>query len=623
MYDPNETHSTAEHYSPHDLLPAPPPMSYNPPQGYFYNNVAKHLIRDTVRIMNNGLHIDLDRVEELEQVLDDQLATVTKELSSNPLIIEFQELQHKQLIADYIADRTSKLRTIDYYLKPFNHKDIVHRSYFMHFFAISQDIPPPTETLPGTTIGKWPTNLVKTFSKNRPLLQRLLDGKLTTHTFIDKAMLQIATDKANIYNQKYRDAIQSPNVPIPEFNPGSSQQKQKLFAWLGIESDKLSKETGLPSFDRDVVEEINKTTIDENVKHFTQQFIDYSFAAIVRNNFIEAFYKYSVLNPDGTWRLHGQYKLFGAKTFRPTSQNPNLLNLPSTKSIFAGPIKRCFTAPPGKVICAIDLSALENRVIANLANEQTLITMYNNDLDGHCVNSLYYFREEIAEHIELTGDLTTDSRRYAELVDNKHSELKAIRQKGKPVSFGLQYGAYPPKVANSIKCSLSEAEVIFNRYHNELYPNVTKFREEYVLPTAIGNGKIHLGLGCYINTDNAQRDIRTITNGCSQFWSVITLLALNKMHQLIDDAGLQNDIKMVSTIYDALYAEVTEDAEIIKWYNDNIVPVLTAQYLENEVIHNLADLEIGYDWYTVIGLSNDASLDDVKKLLNNLKTDKN
>jgi len=316
-YQSTERHSTAEvAYSPHSLLPAPEPKTYNPDPDYFYHNVAKHLIKDSIRLMGNGLHIDLDRVEELEATLDGQLAQVHADIAVNPLIIEFLKDQHKGLISEYIDDKRSKMRTIDHYLKPFKHSDMVHRSYFMHLFAQQQGIPIPSDTLPGSTISKWPTNLVKTFASTRPVLQRLIDGTLV-HPLIDQAMQLLAQHKCDLYNDKYLSAIAKPDVSFPVFNPNSSLQKQAFFDYYGIESDKMSKKTGLPSWERGEVERVNKETADDDLRAFTQSLIDFSFAAIVRQNFIEGFYRYTVED-----RLYGQYKLLGAKTGRFTSSNP-------------------------------------------------------------------------------------------------------------------------------------------------------------------------------------------------------------------------------------------------------------------------------------------------------------
>ena len=307
---PYISRSTFEHYSPWDQLPAPVPAESTYLSRHFYDNTAKQLIRDFVRIMSNGLHIDLTKVEQLEITLDKQLSDVAERLAVNPLISQFQALQHEKLIQQYIDEQTAKLKPVEHFVKPFKHKDLTHRSYFMYIYCNRQGISQPDELLPGTTIPKWESRLVKRLSESRPLLQRLLNGELTdSNHVVAEAMHLLAKHKAELYNRKYLDKVASPTIDIPPFNPGSSKQKQELFEWLGIESEATSKDTGLPSWDRDQIVRINKTTINDDIRDFTQAMIDQSFAAIVRNNFIEAFYRYTVDN-----RLYGQYKLFGAKS---------------------------------------------------------------------------------------------------------------------------------------------------------------------------------------------------------------------------------------------------------------------------------------------------------------------
>jgi DNA polymerase I-like protein with 3'-5' exonuclease and polymerase domains len=601
-------------YSPHDQLPAPEPKTVEYDVDHFYKNTARYLVKDTVRVMDNGLAIDLNKVIELEEVLVEQLTEVDKELASNKYIEQYLNQRYATQIKEYKKDRKSKMRNADYYLKEFKPFDMMHRSYFMEEYASAKGWSKPEEKLP-TGVSKWPANLVKKYAATNRLLKSLLDKTIPLNTpAAVKAMEKLAKDKADMYNQKYLDQVKSPDVKYPVFNPASSTQKQELFKMLGFVSQKVSKKTGLPSWDRDEIENINKSTRDEDIKSFTQSFIDHSFAAIVKNNFIAAFYKYTVQG-----RLYGQYKLLGAKTGRYTSSNPNMLNMPSTKSRFAKPVKKCFVAPEGKIILAADYSALEDRVIASLSRDVNKCDIFLKNLDGHSLNALGYFLPRIENLMDITGDTPTDAINFKKLVDSGDPVADAIRQESKGPTFGLAYGAYPPKIAATLKISLEEAQEIFDNYHNVLYPGITDYRQNYVLPTAKTQGQLHLGLGFTLKTDDPEKDIRTLANATCQFWSILTALVINKMHVLIDQIGYQEDVKVISTIYDSIYFEVTNDPKIIKWVNDNLIATMLVDFMEDQTVVNEAESDIGFNWAEMLTIPNNATVECIEDTLKKLQ----
>ena len=621
---------------PWQLLPAPEPCTVSPPEGYFYDTVAKHLIKDTVRIMSNGLPIDMQRVQELEATLDVTLAKVATDLAANPIIQSYLKQKHSFLVQDYIEDQQSKVKPIEHFLKPFKHSDMTHRSYFMHVFCQGKSIPLPKadEVYPG--IPKWTARDVKRLTSGNPALALLLAGKLSdTNTFVVQAMQLLAEHKAEIHNRKYLDNIANlTTIEYPSFNPASPDQKHDVLTdMLGYQSEKLTDayikyeralnahiKYGKPepiepknqySWDRDNIEALKDLAKSDDELNLFQSLIDYSMGSIIKNNFIQSFYRYTI---DG--RLHGQYVLLGAKSGRYTSKEPNMLNAPSTGSIYAKPIKRCFTAPPGYVVWSIDYAALEDRVIASLTRDTNKCGIFLQELDGHSLGAVSYFPDKISAEMTLTGDIPTDAAEFKRLVDAGNKTLKALRQDGKAVTFGLSYGCFPPKVAATLKIPLEEAEKIFNNYHQTLYPSITEYRENYVLKTVKDVGKIHLGLGFYMKSSKPDRDIRTLSNATCQFWSILTAIAINELHHRIDETFVSNQtIQVTSTIYDSIYGIAVADPEVLKWLNDNIIPIMVQDFMVDQTVHNEAQLEIGPDWASLHPIPIDATETQIQEIL--------
>lgn len=92
------------------------------------------------------------------------------------------------------------------------------------------------------------------------------------------------------------------------------------------------------------------------------------------------------------------------------------------------------------------------------------------------------------------------------------------------------------------------------------------------------------------------------------------------MHIKIDEAGMQEHVKCVSTIYDSIYFEVTDDASIIKWLNDTLVPIMTTPFMENQAVQNEATSEIGYDWATMVQVKNNATKEEIQSVQDEILT---
>jgi hypothetical protein len=599
---------------PFEFLPMPFPCDFDPtldldePEpDFFYTNFVKHFIPDMIQMMDAGLHVDQEAVEDLRKTVDEVLAKVESTLEGNALIKEYKATQMPYAQKKHAEKCTAAVRNLDYYLKEYKATDVLHRTWVVNTYL--------------TYIGKgddardkW---VVKDLKKYNIFLKdsfvtAVIEKAVSVHNeHVEDGMVALAEYKLELWNRPRYEKAEKP-VVLDSFNPGSHLQMKGFFELNEVAPIAFSKDTGEASWGREQLELIQKDFEDPlcSMSEALQAFVDYSSSSIIRTNFLKAFDKFTV---DGV--LHGNIKLFGAKSFRNTSNSPNLLNAPSTGSIYAKPLKRCFIAPPGKLIYAADLGALEDRVVANMSGDVNKTNIFVEGLDGHSLNACGYFPEKIAKIMGPNeGDNVEYIKRFKKLVDEGDTKLEHIRFLSKKPTFKLAYGGYPDDDKGGVI-----TQELFNRYHDVLYPGITDYRENYVLPFAQSNGYIHLGLGCRIYTGDAYSHIRTLNNATIQFWSILTLIAINEFNHRIREEGLEDHVQVISSIYDSIYTQNTADAEIIKWVNDNLIELMCVQYLEDETVHNVAEGEIGLNWAKLHKVKNGASVADIEAVMENIK----
>jgi DNA polymerase-1 len=114
-------------------------------------------------------------------------------------------------------------------------------------------------------------------------------------------------------------------------------------------------------------------------------------------------------------RVYSDWRQLGTKTGRMASGDPNLQNVPRDPAY-----RKCFRAPPGRVLVKADYSQIELRVAARIAGEERMIAAYRRGEDLHTLTAQ-----------QLTG---------------RQDVTRQERQLAKPVNFGIIYGLGAPSL---------------------------------------------------------------------------------------------------------------------------------------------------------------------------------
>ena len=173
-------------------------------------------------------------------------------------------------------------------------------------------------------------------------------------------------------------------------------------------------------------------------------------------------------------RIRSSYRYHNVVSYRSSSSNPNLQNIPEHGTL-GKYIKRCFITPPGTVIIKIDYSAAEIRCLGNVANDKNFgeAFMVGVDLrkeylsnptddrrfkmstigDVHMVNANYFFNLAIATLSTM----------------EEVKKLKLYRQQIKGIVFGLVYGRGIKAMAAAIGKDEEYTTNLVNKFYERFH----------------------------------------------------------------------------------------------------------------------------------------------------------
>ena len=449
-------------------------------------------------------------------------------------------------------------------------------------------------------------------------LQRIVDKdkNLKYEPFVVDVMKQ---DKSALYKKRllqianpieYMNEGQKKQL---EVNPNASNQMRGLWKSLGLESDVLTgaKEE---SFSTPVLKELLKTTSDDTSKEIIQQVLDISSTKNLLAQYIPAY----EMNYDGKGGVYQSVKAPGTSSYRLSGKSEASGNGISMVTQ-PGVTKRAVVAPKGFVICTSDFANLEGYVGSMIQRDAMKQKVLLQKYDSHCLHTGFYFTHEVEAIMQEPFNDSIEYNMKMNALRKVNKELDKLRSDSKGVTFGITYGAYPPKIAKTLKQPLAVGEKLFNRFHNDLYPDSRDYKDKYILPTAKAQGYIHQGLGARIHSKNPEKDVRTLGNSTMQFWSILTLLAIVKVKKRIELAGYAKDIFIYGTIHDSINAYVREDPSVLKWYNDTLIECMVQDFLIDQKVTLQSNVDIGYSYANCVELPNNCSEQHIIDTLNSLK----
>lgn len=228
-----------------------------------------------------------------------------------------------------------------------------------------------------------------------------------------------------------------------EFNINSPKQLGvALFEDLGLPCKKKTK-SGY-STNAEVLEGLR------SAHPVVEKIMEYRTLTKLKSTYCDGLLK--VIDTDG--RIHTRFNQVETRTGRISSLEPNLQNIP-IRTDLGREMRKFFIAAPGCRLVDADYSQIELRVLASMAEDQTMIDAFNSGADIHTATAAQVFG--------LPPEMITPQ----------------LRSRAKAVNFGIVYGIGAFSLAKDIGVSNKEAKEYIDSYMHT-YQGVATYMQRMI-----------------------------------------------------------------------------------------------------------------------------------------------
>lgn len=226
--------------------------------------------------------------------------------------------------------------------------------------------------------------------------------------------------------------------------------------------DKKNKLTNNPSTSEDTLIKIS----DQDKTGFIKSLLDLRGLDKMNSTYIVGLRE--LVQSDN--KVHPTFLISGTTSGRLSSRNPNGQNIP--KVMVNPDIKKQFIPPSGKLFLTYDYSQAELRILAHLANEETMLEWFRTGKDIHLASACKKYHEDYDKIIKI----------YEDEQHELYPLWKKRRKQAKTINFGIVYEQSAHKLAESLstpeeKVEDSEGQQFLDEYFTT-FPKIKKFMDK-------------------------------------------------------------------------------------------------------------------------------------------------